>query len=390
MYKLHTTCRACGSTNLEQVADFGIVPLANDFKKLHEEREGFAPLSVLLCERCSLAQLSVVVKPEVLYSNYSYVSSTSKTMLDHMRLLIHDIKQRCHAGTMVEIGSNTGVLLSVAKDLGFERIHGIDPAANLAALANENGIPTTVGVFNRQSALECDVRGADVVVARHVFAHVNDWEGFINTLDIISNDKTLVVIEVPYVGDMLDGDEWDSVYHEHLSFVNIKSINALLAKTKWMLQDAKRYSIHGGSIALFLRRRDGVFASVMDDEFSASDFISSARRWKAKSALLMSELIRGPRKMIFGYGAPAKATLWINYLELNSSQISFVHDETPQKQGRFMPGTDIPVIDGRYRMKDFDTGIVFAWNFADEILAKEKWFTDKGGKFIVPIHTPTK
>jgi hypothetical protein len=172
--------------------------------------------------------------------------------------------------------------------------------------------------------------------------------------------------------------------------VNIRAVNALLEKTNWVLQDTKRYGIHGGSIALFISKRSQIVSPVVDDEFLKEDFLDSANRWKNRAHMLMSDLLCKPRSLVFGYGAPAKATLWTSYLELSSSQISFVHDETPQKQGRFMPGTDIPVVDGRDMMRGFDTGIVFAWNFANEILAKEKWFTDKGGKFIVPIHAPTK
>lgn len=389
MYKLHTKCRVCGSSDLESVADFGVTPLANDFRKEGEERAGLAPLNVLLCSKCALAQLSVTVNPEVLYANYSYVSSTSQTMKLHMRDLLRDIKSVRPLGHVLEIGSNTGVLLEMAKESGAIDVVGIDPAANLAEIANANGIPTTVGIFDRKTAVAAKVR-ADVIIARHVFAHVDNWPAFINTLDFVSWDQTLVVVEVPYVGDMLDKHEWDSVYHEHLSYVSIKSVNQLLKGTKWGLTAVKRYAIHGGSIAFFIQRRSESAAHVLDDEFTADDFSHSAAIWKERAGVMMSELIRGPRKRIFGYGAPAKATLWTSYLDMNSQVIEFVHDNTPQKDGTFMPGTDIPVTSNRERMKECCIGIIFAWNFAEEIMEREKWFTEAGGKFIVPIGPGSK
>lgn len=385
MYKLHTKCRVCGNTNLESVADFGATPLANDFKTKSEEHCGFAPLDVLFCDSCSLAQLSVVVNPKILYSNYSYVSSNSKTMVSHMEQLISDIKSESSIRSVLEIGSNTGVFLRLISGKGASYVHGIDPAQNLAKISTEIGIPTTVGFWSRKLAEQSGIRSVDVVIARHVFAHVDDWREFIDALEVVTWEKSLVVIEVPYVGNLLKGNEWDSVYHEHLSYVSIRSINRLLRGTRWQLSSVKRYSIHGGSIALFLRRRSNSDRTVMDDVFESKQFKHSSNGWKSMASTMMSELSKGPVRRVFGYGAPAKATLWTSHLGLSSKHVEFVHDETPQKQGRFMPGTDIPVIDGRDRMKLFDTGIIFAWNFADEIIRKEEWFEKQGGRFIVPF-----
>lgn len=385
MYRTHTKCRVCGTVNLELVADFGVTPLANDFKSDEQERAGFAPLKVVFCNDCSLAQLSVVVNPSVLYSNYSYVSSTSKTMMEHMTKLISDIKSENSIRSVLEIGSNTGVFLNLMRNHGSSYVQGVDPAANLAKISNDSGIPTAVGFWNRRFADLIGVRSIDVVVARHVFAHVDDWIEFIAALDLVTWEKSLVVIEVPYVGDMLNGSEWDSVYHEHLSYVSIRSMNQLLRGTRWQLASTKRYGIHGGSIAFFIRRRSFCNQCVPDDGFKAVDFKNSSKEWKSMAGITMSELSNGPRNRIFGYGAPAKANLWTSYLNLSSSTIEFVHDETLQKQGKFMPGTDIPVIDGRERMRSCDTGIIFAWNFAEEIMRKEDWFTNQGGQFIVPF-----
>lgn len=382
MYKHHTKCRVCGTEDLVSVADFGLTPLANDFRKPGEEVAGYAPLNVLYCADCSLAQLSVNVNPSVLYSNYSYVSSTSQTMLKHMDALIQDIRAE-HNGPIVnvlEIGSNTGVFLERFKPY-CKIIAGIDPAENLASEAAGRGVLTTVGLFNCETAKK--TLRADVVVARHVFAHVDDWREFIATLDHVTNSDSTVVIEVPYVGDMLDRSEWDSVYHEHLSYASIRSVNRLLQKTPWYVSATKRYGVHGGSIAFFIKRRAGDYVVVDNDDLTEYDFCKSAEAWKRNANVFWSDMIRGDRKRIFGYGAPAKATLWTGYLGLKRSDIEFVHDNTPQKQGCLMPGTDIPVTGDTSEMESCDVGIVFAWNYFDEI--KRKSTPAVAGKLVVPF-----
>lgn len=382
MFKHHTKCRVCGSEDLVSVADFGLTPLANDFRKPGEEVAGYAPLNVLYCADCSLAQLSATVNPMVLYSNYSYVSSTSQTMLDHMDRLIQDIRAE-HNGPIVsvlEIGANTGVFLERFRPY-CQIIAGIDPAENLADEAAKRGVSVAVGLFNCETAKR-SLR-ADVIVARHVFAHVDNWHEFVATLDHVTNPDSTVVIEVPYVGAMLERGEWDSVYHEHLSYVSIRSVNRLLAKTPWYVAATRRYAVHGGSIAFFIKRRKVDSVVVDNDDLTEYDFCKSSEAWKRNANVFWSELTRGPRKRIFGYGAPAKATLWTSFLSLRRSDIEFVHDNTPQKQGCFMPGTDIPVNGGTEGMESCDVGIVFAWNYFDEI--KRKSPPSVAEKLVVPF-----
>jgi SAM-dependent methyltransferase len=382
MFKYHTKCRVCGSSDLTSVADFGLTPLANDFRKPGEEVAGYAPLNVLFCQKCALAQLSVTVNPEVLYANYSYVSSTSETMLKHMDELIQDIRYH-HDGqitTVLEIGSNTGVFLERFKPY-CKILCGIDPAENLAREAEGRGVCVTTGLFNCKTAKN-SLR-ADVVVARHVFAHIDDWHEFIAALDHVTNPDATVVIEVPYVCDMLERGEWDSVYHEHLSYVSIKSVNRLLINTPWFVSATKKYGVHGGSIAFFINRQPERLRPVECDSLSEYDFCQSSEAWKRNANVFWSELIRGEPKKIFGYGAPAKATLWTSYLKLDKRYIRFVHDNTPQKHGCLMPGTDIPVVSGTDGMADCDVGIVFAWNYFDEIKAKSP--KEVSDKLVVPF-----
>jgi len=382
MFKRHTKCRVCGTEDLVSVADFGLTPLANDFRKPGEEVAGYAPLKVLYCADCSLAQLSATVNPMVLYSNYSYVSSTSETMKNHMRALIGDICafRGGRMGSVLEIGSNTGVFLEMCKPVSIIQ-QGVDPAKNLSEEANKNGIQTVCGLF--EPNITGNLLTADVIVARHVFAHVDNWKEFVGTLDLVSHEDTLVVIEVPYIGDMLDKTEWDSVYHEHLSYVSMKSVNSLLNGTRWVCSGYKRYSVHGGAIAFFIQRRGREKSYMMDDEFSADDFRKSSDAWKRNARSFADSVFGIGNRKVFGYGATAKTTLWTSFLGLRRSDIEFVHDNTPQKQGCFMPGTDIPVTGGTEGMESCDVGVVFAWNYFDEI--KRKSPPSVAGKLVVPF-----
>jgi SAM-dependent methyltransferase len=231
----------------------GVQPLANDFRKDGELRAGHVPLKVLLCPKCSLGQLSVVVDPTVLYANYSYVTSPSLTMQDHFNRLLTDISAETNAQTVLEIGSNDGRLLKTMQDLGYS-VLGVDPAENLAEIASANDVPTETGFFGE--ALTRYLAQYDIVIARHVFCHVDDWHDFVRGLEAVSHKDTLICIEVPYAGDMLKNCEFDTVYHEHTSYLTLKAVTALLKPTTLQLYRVIRYPIHGGAILLMLRRKD--------------------------------------------------------------------------------------------------------------------------------------
>lgn len=392
MYRDHSICRACDNTNLIPVADFGIQPLANDFIRPGLWKAGHYPLKVLFCENCTLAQLSVVVAPETLYSNYSYVTSPSRTMLDHFKALAHyagDFRNANDLGDVLEIGSNNGAFLKWLVDFNFtDTVQGVDPAINLATIAQQNGVPTRLGMWNGITAATIGV--FDTVFARHVFAHVDDWRGFIAALEIATHKDSTVFIEVPSARDTIDRGEFDQCYSEHLSYITTQSIHALLKGTRFYLHDSKRFPIHGGSIVYVLKRRGPTQYQIL---YRGGETPVTAEDWKLlrssaenqSSALeyrLGTCLEEG--KSVFGFGATAKATLWAQLTGLSSYSIKFIHDDTPQKQGTTLPGTDIPVIDGTERMKDMDVCVIFAWNFEAEIREKLAWWSSAGGTFLVP------
>jgi len=400
MYCFRTKCRACGNQTLTPVVNLGLQPLANEFLTEGQTCSGFAPLQVMFCDRCTLAQLSVVVEPEVLYRNYSYVTSPSQTMHDHFVRLKHDIAVEFGhgAGNVVEIGSNDGALLVFLQQQGFGRCVGIDPAANLAQIANARGVETLVGQFNTERAYAAkQITGkVDVVIARHVFAHIDNWDQFVDDLVALTETSTLVCIEVPDTSALLDAAAFDTIYHEHLSYVTVRAVDFLLQNSPLYLHRVIRYPIHGGSMLLMLRRRD--FSTQRHssvDEALATEKVTLERwlelDWIAKSRITrlaqLVEYFRVLDRRVCGYGASAKSSVWINACKFTAQQISFITDTTPQKIGKLSPGARIPIVP-ESRLTEDPKGlnaIMFAWNYRDEIVAKNKAFIEAGGNFILPV-----
>lgn len=411
MYKHHLQCRACGygspgasgtkSPNNERlipVFDLGVQPLANDFRNETEEHAGHAPLKVMFCPNCTLAQLSVVVRPEILYSNYSYVTSHGKMMMSHLELLWADLIQEYGTGLpspeVMEIGSNDGTFLHYIRSTGVNRILGIEPAANLVIQAAEKDIPTVHAFFDAATAAQQDP--VDIVIARHVFCHMDDWHDFIKGLEIVGHSGTVYAIEVPYVLDMIEHMSFDQIYHEHLSYLSVMAIVELLNPTGLYLDRIIRYPIHGGSIVLVLKKRSGsgtphesVFEYIKKEEGYGlgtwKNFSNNSLDAMEKLKRFIADAVADGRTVV-GYGASAKSTVWINGVGLTRNEIRWICDETPGKQYKFSPGTDIPIVDPGALLRDRpDYAVLFAWNFAPEIIEKEKLYVEKGGKFIVPI-----
>jgi len=404
MYKDHWRCRACNyggdstPTGIKAVVepqrlipmlDLGVQPLANDFRKPGEEHSGYAPLKLLYCPRCTLGQLSVVVRPEILYAAYPYVTSPSETMRDHFERLTADILTEQNAGSVIEIGSNDGLFLDFLSAKGFGNVCGIDPASNL-----HNGKRTIAGFLTPHSAALAQegVGKVDLVVARHVFGHIDDWADFLICLDFMCNAQTLICIEVPWIMDQLKTGSFDQVYHEHLSYVSVKSIKYLLTGRNYHLHRVIHYDIHGGSIVLMIRRND----STLPVHPSVAKFIGEEdhleERYKkfplaAKEQINgLIEFVLGGSRRVCGYGASAKATVWINACRFTKKQVEFVCDSTRLKIHTRIPGTDIPVVhEGDHYTSCVDYVILFAWNFAREIMERERKMGHRGFKWIIPV-----
>ena len=388
-------CRACLGTDLAPVFDLGNQPLANNFTKADEPRQGFYPLKILFCRGCGLAQLSAVVDRDTLYKHYSYVSSSSATMQRHYDRLFKDMESETTGKSIIEIGSNNGGLLQFAKARGFE-VLGIDPASNLAKDADEKGITSLCDYFSPRIAHTAHgvIKEPAIILARHVFAHVDDWQEFVEGLEVMAGKDTMICIEVPYAVDLLNRKEFDSVYHEHLSYVTLRPIVKLLANTSFRIHRINRYGIHGGAILLMLRRWDYPYAAHLSaDEMLAEEavmefhWLNFADRAKEKIESLKALVkdLRSQGKVVSAFGASAKATVLINACGWTSKDIAFVTDNSPLKPGRLVPGTDIPVIEeGEMLSMHPNYCVLTAWNYEAEILAKMSKWRERGGKFIIP------
>lgn len=405
MYTNHERCRACGCEDLKPAFDLGLKPLANDFKKAGEPRSGYAPLEVMFCPRCTLAQLSVVVDPRVLYGHYSYVTSPSDTMRKHFDALAAGIETRHPLGNVLEIGSNDGTLLGHLRDNyspGVARVFGVDPARNLVSVARKNGIESLTGFWGRGNAEV--VKGlmpiVDTIIARHVFAHADDWEDFIGGLETVCNDRTLIAIEVPYALDLLTGNAFDTIYHEHLSYVSVKAMHASLTGSGLIIKDILHFALHGGVLVFLIGRNnwrgksDGApMAEIVGNYIAKEDRELSVGAWQAmqaRSGVLILELEREVRslreqgKKVCAYGASAKSTIWMNECGFTRKDISFITDTTSWKQGTLAPGSEIPVVPESHLYNGVNYAVLCAWNYRDEVLKKHKAFSDAGGKFVIP------
>lgn len=408
MYRALIRCRACGygppivadgikveksSLRLKTVFDLGIQPLANDFTKEGGEHAGFAPLKVQLCPQCSLAQLSVVVRPDLLYHHYRYVTSQSETMKAHFETIRRLIETETSGRRLLEIGSNDGFLLQWFGERGYQ-VFGVDPAENLCKKAKEAGLNVRAAFWDRRIAEELKPKLPQVILARHVFCHIDDWREFVLALDMVCGRDTIICIEVPYVGDLLRKGEFDTVYHEHTSYLSIKALAALLKDTNLAIHRVEPLEIHGGALFIMLRRKD-------TDRYphkTASQFLNreecGEEAWRefdirahGKIGALQSfvNCARTNGKRVVGYGASAKSTVWVNACQFDRRHLDYITDTTAEKLYTFSPGTDIPIVHvSTFATDQPDYAICFAWNFFEEIRAKEKLFAKGGGKWIIP------
>lgn len=386
IYKPHTVCRACDCPDLLPILDLGEQPLANAFTR-EVTTTPLAPLTVLYCPVCTLIQLSVVVDPSILYRpGYAYVQqSRSASMKVHFKTLTDAIIESGGHGMVLEVGSNDGAFMEYLGSRGFYDRHGIDPAATGTE-------PSTRELFNERNASKhsFDHGKADLVIARHVFAHIDDWIGFIRALDRVTTEDSLVVIEVPDSTAVFTNNDWPYFYHEHLSLVTRESLDAVLKYFGWNVVDERRFPIHGGSVAYFLRRTENP-PQIEGHRFSASDWREFSTRTKEHITYLTNFILtlREAGAKIAGFGAPARASVIASACQFTSDDIAFVTDWTPGKIGCLLPGTNIPVVHPDTLLEEQpDYALLFAYTYADEILARTSGYLERGGRFILPFPQP--
>jgi novobiocin biosynthesis protein NovU/D-mycarose 3-C-methyltransferase len=401
-------CRTCGSKNLTLILDLGKTALANDFLTLEEapKYKISLPLRVVLCRDCSLVQLADTVDPKVLYSRYAYVTSTSRTMDAHLSEQSAHLLQCGNFSArpkVLEIASNTGIFLKKFQERGCD-VLGVEPATNIADVAEKNGIPTRNEFFNAANAgkLRSDWGAADLILGRHVFAHIDDLRDLLAGLETISHPDTLIAFEVPYLVDFFEHTEYDTIYHEHLSYVSVRSLEALLHDSPFVLSRIDHYAIHGGSILFHICNRSSTVkphasvAAALERERQLT--LSDPGAWRPfadRVAHIRSELpalIRRQNsqgKRVIGYGASAKGNTLLNTCGITAKELDYIIDNTPFKQNKIAPGSGIPVQPPEKLLADRpDFALLLAWNFAKEIVGRETEYQKRGGRFILPIPEP--
>ena len=359
------------------------------------------PLELARCTACGHVQLSVTVPPEIMFRNYLYVSGTSDTIPAHFAAYANDVAERFvpKGGLVVEIGSNDGTLLR-AFDRGFVRVLGVEPARNIAAMANAAGVPTPDEFFGEAIAGEIATKHgrASAIIGNNVVAHIDDLHGLMNGVTALLEDRGVFVAEFPYLVDLLEKTAYDTIYHEHLSYFSVRSVDDLASRHGLHLIDVRRIGVHGGSIRVFISR-DGEASLEVKNLLSVEDagglragrplraFVGAVQRQREDLKRVLGE-IRSSRHLA-GYGAPAKGNTLLNYCEIDRSVLDFIVDKSPLKHGLVTPGTHIPVepVD-RLRGSGIRDTLLLAWNFADEVIRQQSAYRAQGGRFIVPIPTP--
>jgi len=399
-------CRSCGGASMSVFLDLGTTPLADRLlteEQLKEPEPSF-PLQVAFCEDCALVQILETVDPNLLFcDDYPYYSSFSDTLLEHSRENVEEILRRqtlTQDSLVVELASNDGYLLQYYQRAGIP-VLGIDPAEGPANKAIEKGIPTEIDFFSTALAgqLRAAGKAADVVHANNVLAHVADTNGFVAGIAALLKEDGVAVIEHPYVRDLIEHNEFDTIYHEHLCYFSVLALDKLFRRHGLYLQDIRRLDIHGGSLRLYVGKRDRPSAEAIDLLESERALGMGGIDYYRSFAACVNKVCGDLRQMLQGlkaqgasiaaYGAAAKGSTLINVAGIGPELIDFVVDRNVHKQGRYMPGQHLPILAPEVlleRMPEYT--LLLPWNFADEILAQQAEYRNRGGRFIVPIPEP--
>lgn len=371
-------CLVCGNKKLFKYLDLGQQPLANNLSK--KFKLATFPLEVTYCQKCYHNQLNYEVKKERLFSNYLYLSSQSKTLQNHFNktaqkyIKLFNLKK---SSCIVDVGSNDGISLSYYKKKGFKNIFGIEPAKNISNIANKKGINTINSYLNKKISKRLRKK-ADLVTASNVFAHNRDIKKLAKNLISMLTENGVLIIEVQYLISMLQKNLFDNIYHEHIHYWSINSLSHLFKNLNCQIFKIEKIDTHGGSIRCYIKKKVGMDGSdvkkFINFEYkigirSKKIFVDFSKKLNKKKNKFKNFLFEKKNKTIIGYGAAAKTTTLLNFLEI-SDNIKFVIDDNKLKQNYFIPGTKIKIVSKKKIDKKIDYLIVFAWNYFDEIKKK--------------------
>jgi len=401
-----TRCRSCGAPLHHTFVDLGMSPLCESFRTAEQlnQMEPFYPLHVRVCDQCFLVQLDEYVKPADIFTEYAYFSSFSDSWLQHAGQYVEMIIPRLAlsaASQVIELASNDGYLLQYFVAKGIPAL-GIEPAANVAEAAKKKGVPTRVAFFGRGTAKALAAEGcrADLIIGNNVLAQVPDLNDFVGGMSVILKPDGVVTLEFPHLVRLVEGNQLDTIYHEHFSYFSLITTETIFARHGLRLFDVEELPTHGGSLRIYachascpLHHASDRLQAVRDQEIARgvnrmdyySTFSEQARETKRK---LLDFLIRARRegRRIAGYGAPGKGNTLLNYCGIRTDFLEYTVDRNPYKQGRFLPGTHVPIHHpDRIAETRPDYVLILPWNLREEIMSQLAYIRQWGGKFVVPI-----
>ena len=401
------SCRFCANPLEATFCDLGMSPLSNSFLKPAQlaRHEPFYPLHAWVCGKCFLVQLEQFEPPEHIFSDeYAYFSSYSDSWLEHCRRYVEDMSRRFGLSTkslVLEIASNDGYLLQYFVQRGVP-VLGIEPAANCARVAEQKGVHTRVAFFGTRLADELAREGkrADLLLGNNVLAHVPDLNDFVQGLKRLLAPQGVVTMEFPHLLNLVEQNQFDTIYHEHFSYLSFLTVEKVFARHGLVLFDVAEIPTHGGSLRIFARHAEDASKPVspavaalrakevrggLDSLSTYTAFDDKVKRTKRR---LLEFLVtaKNEGKRIAGYGAPAKGNTLLNYCGVRADFLDFTVDRSPHKQGCFLPGTRLPIFHpDKIKEARPDFVLILPWNLKDEIVQQVGYIRDWGGRFVVPI-----
>ena len=400
-----TSCRFCGAALSLSVVDLGMSPLCESFLTAEQIRrmEAFFPLHLFACERCYLVQLEAFVEPSEIFSEYAYFSAYSPAWVEHARQYAEMIRERLRLGSedlVIELASNDGYLLQHFVGTRIP-VLGIDPAVNVARAAEERGVQTLVAFFGRQIARQLvdDGKRPSLIVGNNVLAQVPDLNDFVAAVQILLRDTGTATFEFPHLLRLLDGLQYDTIYHEHFSYFSFGTITEIFHSHGLEIYDVEELWTHGGSLRIYAQHIGGPHArkeavlQLLEREAeeglrSPTRYASFADEVEESKRSLLELLVRLRRdgSRVVGYGAPGKGNTLLNYCGIRTDFLEYTVDRNPYKHGLFTPGTHIPIFaPEKIAETKPDYILVLPWNLIDEIASQLSYVADWGGRLIVPI-----
>ncbi len=401
---MSSTCRFCATPLTHTFCDLGMSPLSNSYLAADELQatEPFYPLHAYVCSECFLVQLDEFASPQEIFGNYAYFSSYSDSWLEHSKNYTQLMRSRLGldaSSQVVEIGSNDGYLLQYFVDAGIS-VLGVEPAVNVAAVAMDKGIPTIVKFFGIETAKEMAEAGqqADLLLGNNVLAHVPDINDFVAGMAILLKPDGIITMEFPHLLQLMRNNQFDTIYHEHFSYLSLLSVEQIFARHGLQVFDVDELTTHGGSLRIYARLTgdepvsDSIIALRKTEADAGLSNLDTYAAFGEKAQEIRTSLLdflntaKRDGKRVAAYGAPAKGNTLLNYCGVRQDLIDFTVDRNPAKQGRFLPGTHLPVYaPEKLSEAKPDYVLILPWNIKDEIMDKMRHIRDWGGRFVVPI-----